>query len=356
LEAHGIIIPAKTKANGRKTYICPVCKNGSTGKTGDGLVVYENSTGFNYKCYFCGKYFDNIALLEIVYGLNFVDAMNRAAYEFGLSHLLKSTPPKFKTNKNVQTYEKTIAQVKEMTAEEKAQEEKLIKLIQDDIKSARKNLEKFIASNGNIRNLTFETLDYFNCGVIFNWTHPKSRLVGKKVPSSCRLIIPAGIHYNAVVFDEDRAKIEKPYWKMHAGKMIEPFGLKTITADTEIVVIYEGEIDAMSAFQSYNERKFLMDSMAIFDATQAVNLDTGKTLTNKPLANTAFLATFGAANTNWIDAFDAKCKELNIKPRVIVMLDGDDAGRQNASKHRDKLLQRGYSVAINFLEDKTNGK
>lgn len=353
LERRGVV----QRANDGKSYVCLKCQNGTHTPKSSGIIPNYKNGAWLWHCFSCNAGFNNFKLLSLYYGLDtkkdFVALVEKICADFGIQIQYdgnynfapnnRPARPKQAAPKDTQA---------KHTAEEKLTDEKTqeLKLIAEDIKSARLNLEKFMASYGEIRGLTFATLDYFNCGVIFNWTHPKSRLAGKKLPTSRRLIIPAGIHYNAVVFDEDRAKIEKKYWKMHAGKMIEPFGLKNITADTKLVFIYEGEIDAMSAFQSYHERIFLMDSMSIFDATQAVNIDNGKTLTNKPLANTAFLATFGAANTNWIDAFNAKCKQLNIKPRVIVMLDDDETGQKNAPNHRQKLINLGYSTVIKFLK------
>lgn len=60
------LAPAKTKANGKQTYVCPICKNG-TGTTGDGLAW--NPKNGRWKCFACGLHEDVVGLWKIHQGL-----------------------------------------------------------------------------------------------------------------------------------------------------------------------------------------------------------------------------------------------------------------------------------------------
>lgn len=364
LESRGVV----QRANDGKSYVCPICKNGTHTPKSSGITPNFVNGAWLWHCFSCHTGFNNMKILGLYYGLDpkadFSTLIENISNDFFIqiqyegNSNFSTTRPARKNKEN--NYVQPVRQIKEPTAEEKAQEEQLKKLIADDIKRAQENLIPFMEENvpdgikGTIRGLSLPiSLKDFGCGVLLDWTHPKNRIEGKKVTPTRRFIIPTGkYHYNAVAFDEDRAFIQKPYWKMHAGKMLEPFGMKTLTADTEQVLIFEGEIDAMSAWQAYQEQKFLYDSMKIFSFNGCIHRETGALKHFDEISTlppSAFLATFGAANTNWIDAFDSKCKQLKITPRVIVMFDDDDAGHKNAPKHREKLIKLGYPAVIKFL-------
>ena len=63
------------------------------------------------------------------------------------------------------------------------------------------------------------------------------------------------------------------------------------------------------------------------------------------------VATCGAAEKKWVDLFVKKCSLLNIKPKILILFDNDDAGRTNALKRADELIKRGYPAVFDFLSD-----
>ena len=357
LAAPGVIVPARTKANGNLTYICPNCGNGE-GDSGDGIAFNYKGGAWLAKCFKCGAGFDNIKLLAVYFGLDsqkdFVEVCNRAAALFGIAASendfssyhnlkpLKNLPPK-------KSFEET--------AEEIEIKKLTLKFIRSDL-AKPDNLEKL--SEYNRRGLTVETLRYFHCIYDEKWRHPKilakaacdSHLDFQKLPPrSRRLLIPSSNnHYVAVLVKSDRTNENKSRWKMHAGSKTEIFGLQTLSADTDCIFVYEGEFNAMTAWQAWQENNFLRQTMNIFEVDTAENLDSGEIVSADFVPYSAFLATGGAAESFWVEMLDAKCKELGISPRVIVNFDKDQAGEGGAAKVQKELRARGFLTAINFIE------
>ena len=60
---------AKAKVNGRATYICPSCGNGS-GSSGDGIAIDPHSKTPRYKCFVCGLSEDIIGLWKLHSGIS----------------------------------------------------------------------------------------------------------------------------------------------------------------------------------------------------------------------------------------------------------------------------------------------
>lgn len=309
LAQHGVIKPAKTKANGHDTYICPQCKNGS-GEKGDGLVVYRNPNGYSYKCYSeCGECFNNFSLLGFYYDLypsdrkEFVEICKRACSDFGIWY-------DFDT--------------------ETDNDMKKIDLIKSDIETAHAAL--YEVTNAVSRGLQFIVLDKYRCGYISDWTSPDSRISGKYATPTPRLIVPSGNHYLArltvPVTNYDKKTQKYLREKQHEGSK-SLFGIEFISADTKTVIVTEGEIDAMSIDQAINY--------------QAINLNATATITP--------VATCGAAEKKWIDLFDKKCSKLKIKPQILILFDNDDAGKTNAPKRADELIKRGYPAVFDFISD-----
>ena len=131
----------------------------------------------------------------------------------------------------------------------------ILQLIHDDIARAQENLDSL--PEGARRGLTLDTLREFGCGFIGDWTSPKSRIGNYYETPTPRLIIPTANHYLARLivpvenFPESQRRYIKP--KAHAGTK-EPFNLPAALEDlektpTKILVVTEGEIDAMSIYQ-----------------------------------------------------------------------------------------------------------
>ena len=204
LATNNVIVPARANANGEKTYICPICGNGS-GDSGDGLAVEKYSWGYNYRCFKCGQNFDSIKLLAIHYNLDtragFIEILKRAAADFGINFDFSD----FNSYHDLQpfNFDESVLHKKspEETAEEvKKTEEKakLDKIIAFDIKLAQKQLKNLpLDDKGTWRGLTLDTLRHFDCGYIPDWTPPVTRLKGIKSTPTPRVIIPSANHYLA---------------------------------------------------------------------------------------------------------------------------------------------------------------
>lgn len=344
LETRGVITAAKTRANGEQTFICPLCGNGS-GNSGDGLAVRLLNFGYNYKCFSCGQSFDNLALFACYYGIDnhgagYFEILKRAAADFGLSadfqdfyscHNLKPIQIKAKIPAPVES------------DEDRAQKSRLIELLKKDIADARANLKDFVTKcGGKWRNLTFETLNFFECGYDEYWVNPYARLKNvRNATPTPRVIIPSGNHYLArltVDLETYKNALDAEYIKdkPHFGSK-SIFGIKTISAATEIVVVTEGEIDCMQLWQAYCQLDFN---------------DNEKTVSKATLAKKAFIATGGAAETFWLAEVDQICKELNCCPLFVIMFDDDEAGHKNAPKCKAELNRLGYPAAVKYLQKK----
>lgn len=200
-----------------------------------------------------------------------------------------------------------------------------------DITEAQTHLPELPESER--RGLTLETLRHFHCGYLDKWQHPKSRaefvcgLYTKRndqlaeeiktlPPPSERIIIPTSPrHFNAAATPSERIRIEKAYYKQHAGEM-EIF-CDADAFNQDFFVVVEGEIDAMSIWQASK----------------------GKI---------PVVAILGCGN--WKKTLNPRLKDLRGK-KIILLLDGDAAGRKAAQELRDELIGRGFVTATGFLYD-----
>ena len=277
------------------------CTNGR-GKNATGANLYKDNTRLH--CHVCGGDFSNIDVFAHHLGLSttgsdFIEILKFGCEHFGLGTdwFTAKQPPTINHN-----------------SEE-------IELIRTDIAKARTylaNLPGFAR-----RGLSLETLQHFGCGFLGNWTAPKIRLEGKNPPPSRRFIIPTSErHYLASAIDRDR--VDKQWWKMHAGSK-EIFNAAAVIADSSTVIVVEGEIDAMSIWQA-----------------------TGGTI--------SVIAIGGAAGKTWIDAFNLQFVNSNAKPPMLIIFDDDEAGRKDAPILRDELIRHGYPAVFDFLPPAENGQ
>lgn len=315
LEAHGYLTAAPKMSMGEQTYICPHCNSGS-GPKGTGMVVYRDADRISYHCYACGDSFDNISIIAEHYGLNnqsdFVEICTRAASDFGIP--CDSDPADFVNYHNFTNSNPTPPPKREPPPPDPA----LIDLIRADIQHAQDNL--FNIPDNWRRGLSFETLQHFGCGFIPNWTHPKSRLRGTKLTATPRLIIPSGnAHYLArltVPEDMFKGNFDSIAPKAHAGSkdIFLSHKLSELT-DIDFIVVFEGEIDAMTCWQC----------------------------TGAPVA-----ATCGASSFQpFVDLIAAAASP----PRVFIVFDPDDTGRVDAANFLNALLDAGVPAITRFLTD-----
>lgn len=334
MERQGVITPARKKAYGKPTYICPFCGNGE-GKSGDGLAVNPKDWGFvGYTCFGkCGgKTYNNLQLLSHYYGINdggkdSIKLLKRACDDFGIYFPVEDNQQyKTKTNKHTATPAKT----DEKLAQEQEQKEQsdlaLQNLIVSDIEKARANFGKFPLAEK--RGLTDETLNQFQVGVDFNWTPPKTRLEeNQKLFPSPRVIIPHlpnsalpefEISYCAAMFLSERKIKGDDFKYLYGGNRI-PFGLNLLTLDAEIILVTEGEFDALSIWQSLKGKY-------------------------------PCLATGGTAFNEFFDVL-SKFYPKN-KPKIIPVADNDSAGKKFADDLCAECIIYGFAVvSIQFNAD-----
>lgn len=203
-----------------------------------------------------------------------------------------------------------------------------LRLIKLDIANAQAHLDEL--SERDRRGLTLETLRHFGCGYLPNWILTKSRAeytCGLYVkengepkhlpPPSTRIIIPTQsmTHLNAVVTSSARMEIPKDFWKQHAGKL-ELFA-DSNALNSDLIVVVEGEIDAMSIWQCSNG---LISAVAILGCS------------------------------NWKRTLLPKLSELRDK-RLLLLLDADAAGKKSANKLLNELKNRSCLAVVKYLYD-----
>lgn len=267
-------------------YVCPHCGNG-TGEDGTGITWKLIGDGFKGYCFKCLQHFDVFDLIAKKYSYNlttqFVDVIAKAQEIFGDSPRVTNQKPKKK-------------EIVDYTAL---------------IKTSWKNLDKLFAEQSTWRGLTKATLIYFGCGYLPDWSFSGFK--------SERVIIPTS-KYHFLARYVGKKPLDKKFQKIHRGEK-EIFGDKrTIDALQEkpdsLVFVVEGEIDAMSIYQSgFNAVAISGSGMS---AKQA-------------------------------DILKAKFPQ---NTKFIVMLDNDETGRKNSPDITDKIRKLGFSCTADFLDAK----
>ena len=308
--------------SGKSGYNCPICGNG-TGKDGTGATIYHNTHNNRdeLKCHVCGKNWNGLELIAQCEHLN----LNN---EKELSDTLKIGCDLFNLGTiTLKTHAEISHKVPDTTTGKNDAALEL-PLIRVDIKIAQKDLEKFLETQGgSFRGLNFDTLKNFGCGYYSEWRHPKNRhqymsVERDKLPRpSRRFIIPTANHYNAILLPEDRTDENKKFWKMHAGSK-EIFGADFLPVNADLILIVEGEIDAMSIWQATDGKFNVIAIGGAGEYKKAVK----------------FLQ----------DKFPAD------KPKILILFDSDETGRLNAPKLRDELLNVGVPAVCKFLSDENS--
>lgn len=186
------------------------------------------------------------------------------------------------------------------------------------------------------RGLLDATVDFFKLGYIPKWILTKSRAefncgtyvdketgeIKRLPPPSPRITIPTddNEHFNAVALPADRERMDKKFWKQHAGTK-RLFGDKKSVEDADIVIVVEGEFDAMSIWQ----------------ASQ------GKI---------AAVAILGCAN--WKKTLQPHLSTLLKGKKLLLLLDGDESGRKEAEKLRAELTKLAVPAVSRYLYDEMN--
>lgn len=207
-------------------------------------------------------------------------------------------------------------------------------LIEADIEAAQANLDSL--PENDRRGLTMETLRHFGCGFLPRWVLTKNRArylcaldkdmhrvadlskPNRLPPPSPRIIIPTSDrHFHATATDSARRSMDKDYRKQHGGKMDgEAFNVADALKH-DLIVVVEGEIDAMSIWQS----------------TQGA---------------VGVVATLGCNNGRksllpYVDDLRGK--------KLLLLLDADEAGKNAAKKFLDEISELGLLAVNRTLYD-----
>ena len=229
--------PAKQKVNGRMTYICPECENGS-GRDGDGIVFDPKADYPHWKCYKCGLYEDVIGLWKCHTGISDPAEVFRTVYDYyQITVEWSSKPVELLDSKKHKT-----------TTPSRTSLYSLVKPISDGAKKTDYS-DFFLQANQNLmqtdyhRGLTLTTLNRFRIGFAGQWRHPKAP---DTVPASPRLIIPTSKYsYLARDTRENLTKIQKKYSKSKVGA-VQIFNIESLHTAEKPIFVVEGEIDALS--------------------------------------------------------------------------------------------------------------
>ena len=289
--------------------ICPECGNGE-GRDGTPVEATRKNGTWLYNCFRCNAFSGD--LLKIITNSahltpkgNFEDMCKALAIGATLIGypLPDPTPKKNKpTIKHKEDYEE-------------------LPLIKADITEAQQHLDDLPESQR--RGLNLKTFSEFKCGFLQKWRHPCFRVKsyeGKIPAPSRRFIIPTADlkHYNAVALPADRPGMSKKYIKMHAGEKLEAFNSPALYSDAELIVVVEGEFDAMSVWQASD-------------------------------GNIAVVATLGTGGYKELLLPLIAEQKVQDKKFLILFDGGDDAGRTNAEKLRQELLRLDTPAVAKFL-------
>lgn len=296
LENAGILRKAK-----RSGYICK-CGNG-TGDDGDGLSVQEYNWGYNYHCFGeCGRNYTAVDLIgEYIGTTSNAEIAEWAKKEFG--RLSDSDSATFTEKRKVappmkeHKAEKIIADVQQKDYSEFYQK-------------TQNQLEEFIKSQGGkFRGLSLEDLQAVGAGIA---TAADLKAVGENIPASAKcLILP---YSNGRFFM--RSISDSPIVKRgnKGGKKITMYNPYKVEDFEKPFFVVEGEIDALSI------------CAAGYPAVALSGAGEYKTLINS-------------------------LADVKSKVRIIMLLDADKAGQENAGRAIEKLKTAGYT-ATNFILSK----
>lgn len=295
----------------KRKIICPICGNGK-GDDATPVEVEFKGDRWLYHCFReCGFQGDLLKIIATEEHLNLRDHSDMCkALAIGaqlIGYPLDSTFVASTKKKNFTPKKK-----RETSSSE-------LPLIQIDIADSQNHLDELPESDR--RGLNIETFRHFSCGYFDKWAHPKIRLEKSKAFTTRRIIIPTSdkAHYLAALPLSDRDKIDKQYWKMHAGAKTQLFNFSALSSDAEIILVVEGEFDAMSIWQASS-------------------------------GNIAVVATLSAGGYKELLLTLLNEKKISDK-KFLLLFDSDDTGRTNSQNLRGELSKRNIPSVSRFLFD-----
>lgn len=237
--------PAKDKANGKQSWICPICGHGTHG---DGLTFDPKSPdGNSLHCFGCSFYGDIIDLYMKLTGTSYPEALSILAQEIGIT-IDGQAPSGPQKPLHAQTAEEPAGQQKSRTqATAAATEGQGVPGGEDeqhepDCTAFFEEANRHLTETDYHRGISLETLNRYKVGFVANWRHPKAP---PAVPPSPRLIIPTSPH--SYLARDTRKPIPADaakYAKSKVGR-VHIFNPAALAADQPVFVV-EGELDALS--------------------------------------------------------------------------------------------------------------
>lgn len=228
---------AKTKVNGRNTYICPKCGNGSK-ESGTGIALDPHSKDKNrYKCFKCGLSEDVIGLWKIFnYKTDNKKAFNTLYEYYGLEIDSPTSKEDYR--------EKTIAQ----TSSNEDNHENIHTSVYtpEDLKTKENQPWEYIKEcHSRIgltdypqkRGLSAEVIEKYKLGYDPNFTQSTGGEVWEA------LIIPTGLDSFVARNIAPEADHKKRYRKYGANQL---YNKKALQETAKPIFIVEGELDALS--------------------------------------------------------------------------------------------------------------
>ena len=268
----GMTGTAKQRVNGEKSYICPLCGNGS-GSSGDGLTRNPKSAGGNgLKCFKCGFSGDVIDLYQQHTGADYNTALTLLAQEIGVTidpyrpdaaadfapaaDPGRRNRPQERTERP-QSHETAQAGINAPAAEKSPQEAAQDATEQPAdytayYKECRQRLNDPAAQAYlSFRGISAETAAAYWLGYDPEWSSPTARSRGKNPPTSPRLIIPTTSgHYIARDTRQQLTDRQKAFAKMNEGSP-GIFNERALYAqEAQEIFIAEGAIDALSIIEA----------------------------------------------------------------------------------------------------------
>ena len=199
---------------------------------------------------------------------------------------------------------------------------KFKKIVKTDIAEALNHVDDW--PKDQRRGLTDKTIRHFKFGYLSRWIHPNSRAEGKQGTPTRRIIAhtESGLHYNAILMPADRKSDpkylhEKP--KLHAGYM-ELFNSAAMATNDDLVVVVEGEFDAASLWQAFDEAGINLPVVAVLGCS------------------------------NWNKTLLPKLDGVSNK-KFLILFDSEQDTRKAARELRDVLIKRGFPAACRFFYD-----
>ena len=202
------------QADGAKSFICPDCGSGT-------LSAKFISGAWLYRCQSCNEFFNNFSFFERFFGSCY------SAKDY------------------LNLYEKLCSIFKIPFKSETSSKPSINNLRLFDIQCARAEL--FNASPSYFQKLSFETVSFFNCGFLGNWTPPADRRAGKTGNGGARLIFPSGNSYAALIPRAIRKDDANNIFKSCEGNYYY-FNFDSISPDS-VNIITDDELDAMTIWQ-----------------------------------------------------------------------------------------------------------